>query len=206
MSTTFPRVFEPEQVSDLAGPDVLRDISHSGIINVRLTKRVGWWWEEKYGPINIRDADAMIVKALIEYSQMTGEVLDIKHLLVPGSGMTPNGLGTSGILVFGALQTGNAIITDQWPVTTNNCVRSGDVIKLAGDNAVYRVRADANSNGSGQVTIPIVPNLRSSPADDAAVATTDVEFSTIIWNKVRFPQSASPAWFIGLDVIFAEFL
>lgn len=206
MSTTFPRSVIPEEISDLNTPAALKDISHAGIAQIRAINQVGWWWTERYPLLNVRNTDDMYLKALIDYADSRGEILDIKHLLTPGSGISPNGLGTAGVLVQGGSQTGNTITVDGFPVSTSNCVRAGDVLKLQGDNAVYVVRAPADSDGSGTVDIPIMPNLRSSPADNATVTLTDVTFRCIVWVKSRFNKSRSPSYYGGLEVTFVEAL
>ena len=206
MATVLPRTFSPQDSTDLWLPTVLKDISQAGIVQVRATKRAGFWWEETFGLMSLRDVDAMEVKALIDYAYSRGEVLTMKHLRTPGSGIAPNGLGTAAILVKGAAQVGNTIITDAWPISTSNCVRAGDVIKLAGDNGVYQVRASAGSDGSGDCTIPIMPNLRKSPIDNAAVTNTDVEFDCLVWERSKFNAGRAPNYYAGLKITLVEAL
>lgn len=72
-------------------------------------------------------------------------------------------------LVNGASQTGRALVCDGFlPSAT---VSAGDCIAF--DNAVYRemhrCTATTTANGSGQMTIPINPAIRRSPADNAQV-------------------------------------
>ena len=71
----------------------------------------------------------------------------------------------------GASQTGASLITDGWTVSRTGILKAGDWIQLgSGSTArLYKVLKDANSDGSGDSTLDIWPNLRSSPADDAAI-------------------------------------
>jgi hypothetical protein len=73
-------------------------------------------------------------------------------------------------LVNGAGQTGNTLNIDGVTNSTLVC-KAGDWLQLGsgGSSRLHMVTADAISNGSGQVALTIVPQLRSSPADNAAV-------------------------------------
>jgi hypothetical protein len=70
-------------------------------------------------------------------------------------------------LVNGGSQTGSTLNIDGAPNNATGYLKAGDYIQV-GTN-LYKVLADANSNGSGQVSLDIWPSLRSSPADNAAV-------------------------------------
>lgn len=70
-------------------------------------------------------------------------------------------------LVNGGSQTGSTLNIDGAPNNATGYLKAGDYIQI-GTN-LYKVLADANSNGSGQVSLDIWPSLRSSPADNAAV-------------------------------------
>ena len=201
----FPRTVLPETITRPWLPGAMMVVSHSGGMQIRTTKQVGWTWEETWGLLRVTNPDHEALMTTIDYMWNRGIVDTVTHPLVPGSGLDPNGLGTASILVKGASQAGGSIITDAWPTGTANCVRAGDVIKLAGDNAVYRVRADTASVGD-VVTIPIVPNLRKSPADNAAVTTTGVAFRVVVMSRSRFEGSAAPSYFAGMSVVFGEML
>lgn len=79
---------------------------------------------------------------------------------------TPRGAGGGTPLVNGAAQTGNGLATDGWPNATT-VLRAGDHVQI--ENRLYRVVADATSNGAGQATLQIEPDLRAAPADNAAL-------------------------------------
>lgn len=202
----FPRTIIPTQVTGLFSPGALKDLSHSGVIQIRATKAVGWSWSETFPPLNVRDVDHMEVYAFIQKMWNRGEIHDFTHPLTPGSGISPNGLGTAGILVKGAGQSGTSIITDQWPINTPNCVRAGDVIKIAGDNAVYMVSASAGSDGLGDVTIPLHTALRVSPADNAAVTTTGVLFRGTLLARSKFEPTQSPIYYADMRITITEVL
>jgi hypothetical protein len=202
----FPRTVLPASITRPWLPGAMKDISHSGGIQIRATKQVGWTWEESWGLLRVTDANHEALMTTIDYMWNRGVVDTVTHPLVPGSGLDPNGTGGGVPLVNGASQTGGSIITDTWSNNITNVVRAGDVLKFAGDNGVYRVRSDHNSNGSGQATINIVPNLRLSPANNAAITRTGVTFRVVVLGRSRFEGSEAPSYFAGMRVIFTEML
>lgn len=111
-----------------------------------------------------------------------------ENTLIPAH--TPGAQGGTP-LVNGATQTGSSLVTDGWSNSITGVLKEGDIITLAGVYAVHPetkqsfgylqqfvVTADANSNGSGQATLSISPeivtsgafqNVSGSPADNAAI-------------------------------------
>ena len=195
----FPRTILPEACSALFLPGALKELSHSGIMQIRATKAVGWSWNETLPLLSVRNPDHMTLYMFVQKMWNRGEIHEFTHPLVPGSGISRNGVGTGTPLVDGASQTGSSLLTDGWGNTVTNSVRAGDAIKIAGDNAVYIVTADANSDGAGHVTIPISPPLRTSPADNAALTITNVKFRATITNRSRFESSLAPQYYAGLS-------
>lgn len=201
----WPRTVIPREITPPANPGALKQLSHSGLLQIRNTLQVGWTWEEVYPLLSVANVDHMELFAFITETWNRGLIHTVTHPLVPGSGRAPNGLGTAGVLVDGASQVGSTILTDQWPINTPNCVRGGDVLTFAGDDAVYMVTAAAGSNASGEVTIPINPPLRQSPANNAAVTTTGVQYTVTIMAKSRFPRGRV-IYYADLTVVLTEAL
>tara|TARA_S200002703_G_scaffold60250_1_gene52157 strand:+ start:4493 stop:4996 length:504 start_codon:yes stop_codon:yes gene_type:complete len=77
-------------------------------------------------------------------------------------------------LVNGADQTGVTLVTDGWPSNTL-VLRAGDYISY--DNGTYKelkmVTSDGTSDGSGNLTISVMPEIHISPANNAAIETAD---------------------------------
>ena len=71
------------------------------------------------------------------------------------------------ILVNGASQTGNKLIVDGLPASTNGVARAGDWFEVNGE--LKRLTADLNSDGSGNGYMIFEPSLRTAPADNAPV-------------------------------------
>lgn len=202
----FPRTILPIEATGLWLPGALKHVSNSGVVQVRATLAAGWSWVETWGLLNMAKADHVGLLAYVQNAWNRGTIFEATHPLVPGSGRAPNGLGTAGVLVQGADQTGGTLVTDGWPVSTSNCVRAGDVIKVANDNAVYMVVEDADSDGAGSVSITVTPHLRTSPDDNAAVTTSDVLFRVTIASRSQHEGSRSPTYIAGLSLTFREAL
>lgn len=106
------------------------------------------------------------------------------------SGSTP--------LVNGANQSGNSLVTDGW-VASTTVIKAGDVFTIAGVNAInpqnraltgsglrqFTATEDGTSDGAGNLTIPISPNIFDSthqfatvdalPANNAVMTMAGVE-------------------------------
>lgn len=83
---------------------------------------------------------------------------------------TRRGAGGGTPLVNGASQTGGSLVLDGATASVTGWLKEGDYFSVA--NELKMVTADCNSDGDGDVTVSFQPNLRSSPADDAAIDIT----------------------------------
>lgn len=101
-------------------------------------------------------------------------------LLGDPNGATPRGSAASAAgtpVVNGASQTGNELAIDGLPASAVSYLRAGDYIQLgsAASARLYKVLEDVDSNGSGEATLNLWPDLRSSPADGAAVVVSNAK-------------------------------
>lgn len=80
-------------------------------------------------------------------------------------------------LVNGASQTGENLNIDGCPADTTGYLKAGDYIQLGSSNTaqLYKVLEDVDTNASGEATLNIFPNLRSSPSDDASVTVSNAK-------------------------------
>lgn len=92
-------------------------------------------------------------------------------------GATARGVATGTPLVKGASQGGNTLETDGWTSGVTGILKAGDYIQLgSGSTAkLHKVLDDVNSDGSGNATLTIFPDLRTSPADNAAIVVTSAK-------------------------------
>jgi len=95
-------------------------------------------------------------------------------LLIPPESQTSRGSATTTPgtpLVNGASQTGNSLIIDGLPTSVTGYLKAYDTIQLGTGTGtrLHRVINDVDSDSGGNATIDIWPNLRASPANNAAI-------------------------------------
>lgn len=90
-----------------------------------------------------------------------------------GDQMGATAIGSAGgsPVVKGASQTGQDLNIDGATVSQTGWLKAGDYIQLgSGATAtLHQVLVDADSDGSGDVTLTLWPSVRTAPADDAVV-------------------------------------
>ena len=114
---------------------------------------------------------------------------------------TPRGSASSAAgtpVVNGASQTGNNLNIDGLPASATGYLKAGDYIQLGtgATSRLYKVLEDVNSNGSGQATLNLWPDLRSSPANDATVVVSGAK------GLFRLAQNDA-SWSISNDGFYA---
>lgn len=89
-------------------------------------------------------------------------------------------LTTYAPLVNGASQTGGSLNIDGLSPNQTSVLFPGDYLQIGSGSStqLYKVLTTTTTNASGQATVDIWPNLRTSPADNAAI--------TLINTKGRF--------------------
>ena len=201
MATTFPRTIKPQSVTMPVFPGGLVSVSNSGKVNTRTTLQVGRVWEEFFA-FKV-DENGHEFLALINnfYNRQTS--LDVAHQMF----VATLGAGGGTPLVNGATQTGSTIVTDGWPNSTL-VLKAGDLVTFAtGPTLVYDVTADGTSDGSGDLTLSISPNIfsGSSPGNNNAITiTASVVFRAKIREQPRIPKAKADEWINGLRLVFRE--
>ena len=130
-------------------------------------KHQGQWWEAEVSlPPMKRDEAEQVVAFLIKMNGQYGTFLMGDFLST-----APRGIGTGTPLVNGASQAGDELVTDGWTVSTTGILKAGDWIQLgsASTSTLHKVLDDVTSDGSGNATLNIFPNLRSAPDDNAII-------------------------------------
>lgn len=74
-------------------------------------------------------------------------------------------------LVAGASQTGNTLTADGASSTITDWAKARDFISF--DNQIRMVTADVNSDGGGNLSIPVWPAIRTSPANNQPITTAN---------------------------------
>jgi len=101
-------------------------------------------------------------------------------LLGDPNGATARGTASSAAgtpVINGASQTGNQLAIDGLPTSETGYLKAGDYIQLGtgSTSQLYKVLDDIDTNGSGEATLTIWPDLRSSPADEATVVVANAK-------------------------------
>ena len=86
-------------------------------------------------------------------------------------GKTPRGSWLGTPVVDGGSQVGDTLNLKGFTPDETNVIREGDYLSLGTGSAtrLYKALFDADSNGSGEVSVSIVPRLRESPGDNDTV-------------------------------------
>ncbi len=205
MAISFPRGKKPAEITRLKPREPLRSTGQSGIEQIRNITQAGWKWSETFDLLRSGKATDEAILTSIEQGIGRGQDFTLKHLLTPGSGKAPMGTGTSGIVVDGS-QSGNTISTRNWPASTDNVVRKGDLISIDTVPHTMRVRADADSDSNGIADIPILPPVFNSVVDGTSVTTTDVIITARIESVDGMPTSRNVDYWGSVTVNFVEAL
>lgn len=74
-------------------------------------------------------------------------------------------------------QTGSSLVLDGANTSVTGWLKAGDYIQLGSGSAatLHKVLQDANSDGSGNVTLDIWPSMRTPPLDNSAVVTSNAK-------------------------------
>ena len=118
-------------------------------------------------------------------------------------GATPRGSAkdTPGTpAVQGAAQTGNELNIDGLPLSATGYLLAGDYIQLgAGSTArLYKTLTQTNSNGAGQATLDLWPDILTAPADDETVVVANTAHLWRLTSTVT-PWLAQNANVLGIE-------
>lgn len=135
----------------------------------QIQKHQGQWFTAKIqlSPMNRPDAEVW----LAFLASLNGR--ENTFLLGDSLGATARGTVAGTPLVNGASQTGNSLTTNGWDVGAT--ILAGDYIQLgSGSTAeLYKVLEDETADGSGEATLDIWPDLRSTPGDTDAIVVSN---------------------------------
>ena len=126
-----------------------------------------WAIDVTLPPLTRADADAWYAFLL----SLNGRTGTFWMGAPPGSVPRGSALGTP--LVNGGGQTGQVLETKGWTINETGVLLPGDYIQI-GSN-LHKVLTQADSDGTGLATLDIWPRLRTSPADNASITTSDTK-------------------------------
>lgn len=142
----------------------------------QIVQHTGQKWEASITiPPVKRDLAEEWVAFLLSLKGPTGT-----FLLGDPLGATPRGTAATNAgtpVVNGADQTGNTLVVDGLPLSTTGYLLAGDYIQLgSGSTAtLHKVLTQVDSDGTGEATLDIWPNIVTAPADNATVTVSNAK-------------------------------
>lgn len=109
------------------------------------------------------------------------------------------------VLVDGGSQTGDTLNIKGLTPSTTNIIRKGDYFNLGSGSSLrlYKVLDDVSSDGSGNATLTIWPNLRSSPNDNDPLVNENVEVLLRLEDNVTTDIDVNKHYLISFSAMEA---
>ena len=180
MSGTFPSSPAPRDVAISSNQNTIVTTTASGRRQARqidgqkfrLRIRFPVMTRAEFAPIN-----AFIMK---QRSQMES------FQYVPPTIEDSLGVASGVISVNGAVSAGaTSCSIDGMANSTNGIFKAGDYFRFTGQNKVYMVMADVNSNGSGAGTLTFEPPLRTAVSDNTIIIYSNVDFTVGLTGDIQ---------------------
>ena len=130
---------------------------------IQTVQRTGNRWKVTLSYENLFDSERAVMQAFLSQLTATAE-----NFYLEDHSYERRGTGAGTPLVAGAGQSGNQLVIDGW-TSGFYAFRAGDYFEVSGE--LKMVTADAVIS-AGSATVDFVPELRSSPANNAAVTIT----------------------------------
>ena len=107
-------------------------------------------------------------------------------------------------VVNGANNTGDTLAIDGLPVSETGYLLPGDYIQLGtgSSSKLYKVLTQVDTNGSGEATLDIWPDITTAPADNSTVILTDtVGRFRLASNVSEWSINNSNAYGLSFDAV-----
>lgn len=150
----------------------------------------GQWWEFDATLPPLTRAEAAPWRAF--FAKLNGQ--EGTFLAGDPTAATPRGTAsaTPGTPVInGASQTGNEIDIDGLPTSETGYLLEGDFIQFGSGltTTLHMVLEDVDTNGSGEATVVIWPDVRLSPGDGAAVVVSGAKGLFRLKDNITFDDA-----------------
>ena len=201
----FPRTVPPARVTYPKVIGSLISMGQSGAMQTRSEAAQGRMWQEAWPALPAGSADVQALLTTIENLFNTGATCTLSHYLLPGSGKDAHGSGPGAPKVNGPGQSGTSLMTYGWTASQTGVMKAGDCFTVPGCDVLFRVTADASSDGSGLATLAIEPPIvaGSSPTNSGVLTIAGATLTAVVLDYTD--STAGPDEFIGgLSVTFRE--
>lgn len=158
----FPDITPTNQTFELVTNSRQFQSPTSGAIQT--LSRKGSYWKTRMTFSNLSGDDRAELQAFI--AKMDGQV---HRMRLEDYGYVRRGSATSpqNVLVNGAGQTGTTLILDGATPNVTDFFKAGDYLSF--NNELHMITADADSDGSGDISVFISPPIRKATNDDDEV-------------------------------------
>ena len=110
------------------------------------------------------------------------------------------------ILVNGALSSGDTVNIDSAPANQTDYLKAGDYMQIGTGTSrqLFKVLTDVDTNGSGQATVDVWPNVRTTIANNSAVTVQSAKgIFRLITNEQAFSINEASVYGITFGAIEA---
>lgn len=201
MAITYPLTLPTSPAPDSL---VLRQYDVAGVSQSPWTgeqqihEHQGKWWEAEISlPIMDRAGWAPWAATLGALKGRVGTFYLPAYLTT-----TPRGSASGSVSVDGAGQTGSELDVTGFTPSQTSVLLAGDFIQVG--TQLFMVLTDADSDGSGDATLDIWPNLRSSPANGATVTLSNPKGLFRLTTPARDWQVLPGSLFGGIKLMAVE--
>ncbi|MFH1806824.1 MAG: hypothetical protein ABID63_18240 [Pseudomonadota bacterium] len=138
----------------------------TGKAQVQVSPRQQWAASLTLPPIRNRDRQDDFIGFLLALNGAAGS-----FVLTDPDYTGPRGAATGSPVVDGAGQAGNSLAIKGFDANVTGILKRGDRIGLGSGSSLrmYRIVADADSDGDGKAVVDIWPFLRATPANETPV-------------------------------------
>lgn len=189
MALTFP--LSPPRPEDIERIRIIAETRAGSFVSpftghrqVHIHQAQFWRMEVELAPLP-RVSAAPWIAFLVGLNGLEGTFL----LGDPNAGQAAGTAGTDpgAPVVVGASQSGSNLKIDGAPASVDNYMLAGDYIQLGtgASTRFHQVVQNASTTSGGNVTLTIWPNLRASPADNAAVKVNSAEGIWRLRSNIR---------------------
>lgn len=171
MSGEFPVTIDPENISLRSTRDSVQSFSLSGKRNSRLIG--GHLWRLSVTLPELTRREGQLVYSFLLSQKGTHDTFTI---LINGF-RTPIGSNAGASPTYSGYTNDNQITAANFGSSVQDCVVAGDIFTFAGDEKVYMITDDADSDGSGNCVLKFEPELIQIPSGGAAITFSDVKMT-----------------------------
>lgn len=188
MSGTFPTTPAPASLTPITVRKNYTDIMHGGARESRqITGGQVWNWKATYQ--NLTVSEWAVITAFL--AKQRGSFGKFQFNIHTAGYPAARGIATGTPLTKGAASIGaNSLDTDGWTINQTGIMKAGDFITVAGHKKLYMITDDANSDGIGDATLNVEPELFFAYADNAVITIANVLVTVMVQDRFEIPINA----------------